>query len=133
MYTNPVEDNSVPFDRLAGSMSPLLKAYPELSNEEYLYTGMPVNSIGEYLVRQSTPTSLLYSLLVDEQTGEIKDDIDLTSSDLSRFLFFPIDDVQDVTVNKTPLYDTTTGEYIGPQAYRPGSRPIHTGFTFYND
>lgn len=133
LYTNPVEDNGVPFDRLVGSMSPLLKAYPELSNEEYFYTGMPVNSIGEYLVRQSTPTSLLYSLLVDEQTGEINDDIDLTSSDLSRFLFFPIDDVQDVTVNKTPLYDTTTGEYIGSQAYRPGSKPIHTGFTFYND
>ena len=101
--------------KLAGSTSPLLKLIPEAITGEYIYTGMPTNTPQEYAMRQTVPTGLLFDIFGDSETGGIRDskDFGLNFADISRFTFFPIDYVNDMTVNKKPLYDVETGEYIG--------------------
>ena len=66
-------------------------------------------------MRQTVPTGLLFDIFGDSETGGIRDskDFGLNFADISRFTFFPIDYVNDMTVNKKPLYDVETGEYIG--------------------
>ena len=101
--------------KLAGSTSPLLKLFPEAITGEYIYTEMPTNTPQEYAMRQTVPTGLLFDIFGDSETGGIRDskDFGLNFADISRFTFFPIDYVNDMTVNKKPLYDVETGEYIG--------------------
>ncbi len=109
------DDGGLPFNKLIGSMSPLIKLFPEAITGEYIYTEMPTNTPQEYAMRQTVPTGLLFDYLGDSETGGIRDskDFGLNFADISRFTFFPIDYVNDMTVNKKPLYDVETGEYIG--------------------
>ena len=109
------DDGGLPFNKLIGSMSPLIKLFPEAITGEYIYTEMPTNTPQEYAMRQTVPTGLLFDIFGDSETGGIRDskDFGLNFADISRFTFFPIDYVNDMTVNKKPLYDVETGEYIG--------------------
>ena len=132
---NPVEGNYIPFDKMVGSTSPLIKlpvglasnklqndnATPEELEEndgripyEYIYTGMPVDSPLEYLLKQTTLTGLPYDAVTNDE-GELKEPEywGLNDTEWSRFLAFPYAEMNDVTINRFPLYDINTGEYIG--------------------
>ena len=106
--------SKLPFNKVIGSTSPLIKLFPELAMGEYIYTEMPTNNLGSYLANQTTLSGLAHNYFYDD-TGELKDKEywGLDSSDLNRYFAFPIDFVNDVTVNNFLLYDVNTGEYIG--------------------
>jgi hypothetical protein len=45
--------------RLIGQTSPLIKAPIELMTGEYAYTGIPIDSVGDYIASQTVPTRML--------------------------------------------------------------------------
>ena len=52
--------------KIFGQTSPLIKAIPELSSGKYAYTGMDINSVGEYIVNQISPLSKTLGLTRQE-------------------------------------------------------------------
>ena len=68
------------WNKMLGSTSPLIKAPIEAVRGEYLYTGIPIDNIGEYALSQTIPTSYLERGMTGDQTPE---------EILSRFLGFP--------------------------------------------
>lgn len=109
------DDGGLPFNKLIGSMSPLIKLFPEAITGEYIYTEMPTNTPQEYAMRQTIPTGAIFDYLGDPETGGIRnvDNWGLDKTEKSKLIAFPYANIDDVTVNKKPLYDVETGEYIG--------------------
>jgi len=68
------------WNKMLGSTSPLIKFPIEMMRGEYLYTGIPIDNIGEYALSQTIPTSYLERGITGDQSPE---------EILSRFLGFP--------------------------------------------
>ena len=116
-------------DKMAGMLSPAIKAPVELINGEYVYTGFPIrrneyvgrSKKGEPVSKEYKQTPISRSMLeylasqfrIPSSTMRFinnkKDDRTLTS--LSEYGFIPIAKVRDNTVNPHPLYDEN-GNYI---------------------
>lgn len=87
-------------DKMIGSMSPLIRLLPELYAGQYAYTGMPIGGIGEYAANYYSPIGQLYRTMTadEDKKGDAK------LSNISRFLGYPVDKINDVTENHYSYY-----------------------------